>query len=68
MGLGVVCVDSYGYNGVNYSQGGGFLPLDWGIYDPVGFELSGKVLVKTGVSLWVRVGSGIGKAIQGVGC
>ena len=67
MGLGVVCVDYCGQNGVNYSQRDSFSPLGWGIYDTVGFELSGEALVETSVSLWVRGGSGIGQAIQEVG-
>ena len=49
--LGVVggcCLD---HNGVNDSQGGGFLPPDWGVLDPVGLELPDEALVDAGVSL-----------------
>ena len=67
VGLGVGGGHCRGHNRVNYSQGGGFCPLDWEIFDPVGFELPGKALAKTGASLCVRGVSGIGHAIQEVG-
>ena len=51
VGLGVGGVGSYSHNGVNNSQGGIFSPLDWGILNPIYFELPGESLVETGVSL-----------------
>ena len=58
-------------DGEDDAQGGGLLPLDWGIFDPVSFELSGKALVQADVNLGVRGGggvSGVVKFIQEVGC
>ena len=46
---------SHGHNGVENSQGDGLFPLDWGICDIVGFELSGKVLVQDSVSFGVSI-------------
>ena len=34
---------------------GGLLLFDWGVFDPVKFELSDKVLFQSGVSLGVGV-------------
>ena len=51
VGLGVRSLGSCGHNGVNDSQEDGFFPLDWGVLDPVGFELPGEALVETGVRL-----------------
>ena len=51
MGIGVGDVGSGGHNGLNDPQGGRFSSLDWGILDPVCFELPGEALVNTGVSL-----------------
>ena len=36
---------SHRHDGVNNSQGGEILLLDWGIFYPISFELSGKALV-----------------------
>ena len=49
--LGVVGVGSCGRNGVNSFQGGIFFLLDWGMLDPVGFDMPGEALVGTGLSL-----------------
>ena len=51
--LGVGGVGSCGHKGVNNYQGDVFLPLDWGIVDPIGFDLPGEALFKTGASLCV---------------
>ena len=46
--------------GADNAQGGGLLPLDWVIFDTVSFELSGEVLVQSGVSLGVGGVSWVG--------
>ena len=51
VGFGVGGGGCHDHNGVDDSQGDGFLPLDWGILDTVGFEMPDEALVNTGVSL-----------------
>ena len=57
-----------GHYGVDNAQGGGRFLLNWGIFDPASFELSGKELVQADVSLGVDFFSGFGYSIQEVGC
>ena len=40
--------------------GGSLFLLDWGIFNPVSFELLGEALVQANVRLGVREGSGVG--------
>ena len=58
-GLRVVGGDSCCHDGLNDAQGGGLFPLDWGILNPISFELAGNLLVQSNVSLGVMGGSGV---------
>ena len=51
---------SQGQDGLDDAQGGGFFPLGWGIFDSISFELAGKALVQSNVSLGFGGISGVG--------
>ena len=52
-GLWVGGGGSCGHNGMEDTHGGGFYPIDWGIFYPINFELAGGALVQSDVSLVV---------------
>ena len=58
-GFGVRRGGCRGQDGVGNAQGGGGFPLDWGIFDPISFDLLGEVLVQANVSLGVGGVSGV---------
>ena len=59
-GFGVGGGGFHGHNGVKNAQGDGLFTLDWGIFDPISFELLGKTLVQADVILVLGGGSGVG--------
>ena len=48
-------------------MGGDFSPLDWGIFNPIGFEFPGKETVQANVLFGVGGLYGFSEAIQEVG-
>ena len=59
MGFWVGVEGCCGHDGVGDAQGGGLFLIDWGIFDPVSFELSGEALVQVSASLEVGGVSGV---------
>ena len=59
---------SCGNNGPDDAQGGYFLTLDGRIFNTISFELTGEAPVQAGMSLGIRGISGVGEAMQEVGC
>ena len=59
-GLWVGGGGSCGHDGLDNAQGDGFSLLDWRIFYPISFELTGKVPVQADVSLGVGGISGVG--------
>ena len=49
-------------------QRGGLLLFNWGFSGPIYFEVPGKALVQSNVSLGIRELSGVEESIQEVGC
>ena len=65
-----ICVGggvSHSHNGMDNANGGGFSLIDWGIFNPIDLEFTGKATIQYSVFLGVGGIYGVSEAIQEVG-